>query len=209
MKRGFTLIELLVTITVLAILVTIIVVLVDPAEIFRKTRDARRMADLASIREALTFASVNSGGTFDLDGANSGTCSDEAAKTIYVSVPLDVSLHAAPSGWVWRQVAKNSIALVNGSGWISANFTGAAGGSPIFNLPVDPRNTSSTNSGQRFFYSYACRRGDGKIEINARFESADIGPGGQDDKSIIDGGDVDTVYELGSASNVLPIAGVY
>ena len=207
--HGFTLIELLVTITILAILITIIVVLIDPAEIFKKTRDARRIADLSGMRDALTFVSVASGGVFDADGGNISTCSDEGSRSVYVSAPQEITMHSAPSGWMWKQVAKVFIATVGGTGWIPVNFTGVTGGSSLFNLPIDPRNVDSPSVGSRFFYSYACRRADSKFELNAKLESADFGPGGGDDKSVIDGGDVSDVYEIGSSANILPTSGVY
>ncbi len=207
--KGFTLIELLVTITMLAIIITIIVVLIDPAEIFRKTRDTRRMADLSAIRDALTYNIVSSGGTADLDGANSSSCSDEGSKSVYVSIPAETTMYAAPTGWSWRQAVKNSLAATNGAGWVPVNFQSFSGGSPIFNLPVDPRNVISTLPGQRYFYSYACRRSDSKFELNTRFESNEFGPGGTEDKAVLDGGDVPDVYELGAASNILPSSGVY
>lgn len=205
-RRGFTLIELLITLTVLAILVITIVVILDPGEIFKKTRDTRRFADLQALRSAISFG-IAAGAALDLDGSNQNTCSDETGKAVYVSIPSAVSMHLAPTGWSFKQAPEAQLGDTDGGGWVPIDFTQLPGGSPLFNLPLDPRNEETGSS--HFFYSYGCAKSSGKFELNARLESESFGPGGKEDRSKLDGGDVDTVYETGTDPKILPTSGVY
>lgn len=51
--RGFTLIELITAIGVLVVMLSVSLIVLQPAEQFRKTRDAKRKSDLAQIQRAL------------------------------------------------------------------------------------------------------------------------------------------------------------
>ena len=53
LKKGFTLIELLIVIGILAVLATVTVLVLNPAELFRQARDSQRLADLGAVRGAL------------------------------------------------------------------------------------------------------------------------------------------------------------
>ena len=53
LNKGFTLIELLVVIAILSILATLMVLAINPAEAQRKSRDATRLSDLATMRKAI------------------------------------------------------------------------------------------------------------------------------------------------------------
>ncbi len=52
-SRGFSLVELLVVIAIIGVLVTIVIVAIDPLTLIRDSRDARRRTDLQAIRTAL------------------------------------------------------------------------------------------------------------------------------------------------------------
>lgn len=54
--RGFTLIELLIVIAIISTLATVLVVIVNPAEMTRKARDSRRISDLSTIKRAIDLA---------------------------------------------------------------------------------------------------------------------------------------------------------
>lgn len=58
-NKGFTLIELLVVIAILSILATLVVLAINPAEAQRKSRDATRLSDLATVRKAIDLAIAN------------------------------------------------------------------------------------------------------------------------------------------------------
>jgi prepilin-type N-terminal cleavage/methylation domain-containing protein len=54
--KGVTLIELLITIGIISTLAVVLVTLINPAETGRKSRDAKRMSDLATIKRAIDMA---------------------------------------------------------------------------------------------------------------------------------------------------------
>ncbi len=53
--KGFTLIELLVVIAILAVLMSVVVITINPAEMLKKSRDSRRVSDLDALRTALNL----------------------------------------------------------------------------------------------------------------------------------------------------------
>lgn len=54
--KGVTLIELLITIGIISTLAVVLVTLINPVETGRKSRDAKRMSDLATIKRAIDMA---------------------------------------------------------------------------------------------------------------------------------------------------------
>jgi len=68
-KKGFTLVELMIVIAVLAILASIVLFALNPAEVFKKTRDAQRLSDLRTISGAITYY-VSLGNTICQSGTN-------------------------------------------------------------------------------------------------------------------------------------------
>jgi len=59
LKKGFTLVELLVVVAILGILAAILILAINPAEAQRKSRDATRLSDLATIRQAIDLSVAN------------------------------------------------------------------------------------------------------------------------------------------------------
>ncbi|MCD6086135.1 type II secretion system protein [bacterium] len=78
--KSFTLLELLIVIAVLAILTAVVLIVINPAEYLKKTRDARRITDLRSLNESLGLYLAEYGDT-DMGSPN----------TVYISLPSDDS----------------------------------------------------------------------------------------------------------------------
>jgi len=53
--KGFILLELLIVIAILAILTTVIILVLNPAEALRKTRDTQRVTDLDNLKTVLSL----------------------------------------------------------------------------------------------------------------------------------------------------------
>lgn len=193
-KKGFTLLELLIVIAILAVLATAVILIINPAEYLKQSRDARRLADLDNISKAVNF--------FDLD--NPGIISSTSSSIVYVSVPdttstcANLGLPALPTGYSYSCVTSNNLNKIDGTGWIPLNFTKISGGSPISSLPIDPVNSTSS----RNYYSYIQ---GGSFELAASFESASYKMGGDKDKASTDQGSYPDLYEVGSNLTLLPI----
>lgn len=153
---GFTLIELLIVIGILAVLATITVLVLNPAQLFAQARDSQRITELQTINRALQFAQLE------------GVTAFGTAQTVYVSIPdtsptcANLSLPPLTSGWLYACKDAASYRLPNGAGWMPVNFSGlTSGGLSI--LPVDPVNTVVGD----YYYTYLA----GSWALTARFES--------------------------------------
>ncbi len=170
MKKGFTLLELLIVIAILAILATVVILVLNPAEYLKQTRDARRMSDLGTVRDSI-----------NLFLATTSTPGLTAATTCTVT---------ACTGCPLGTCTANLITLTNGTGWVNVNFNSLTNGSPISKLPLDPTN-STTN-----YYAYRGWTDAGsnpQFELDTVLESAKYSP-----NNGTDGGNQASWYELGS-----------
>ena len=193
--RGFTLVELLIVIGILVVLATVVVLTLNPAEIFRQARDSKRVSDLETLRSAIVF---------------------------YLSTVADPTLFdgaACPATYLNSYLGNPGI---DGGGWISnLNFTEDAngdlvpGGPAISMLPLDPINIDEpvalpdgfyvADTGDRF-YSFICGDTSANFKLVANMESARYSSGGPDDLESTDGGNnivdlagsTDVVYETGT-----------
>ena len=52
-EKGFTLLELLIVVGIIAILSVALILVLNPAETLKKSRDAQRISDLATMKTAL------------------------------------------------------------------------------------------------------------------------------------------------------------
>jgi prepilin-type N-terminal cleavage/methylation domain-containing protein len=214
-KRGFTLLELLIVVAIMAILSVVMIIILDPAETLKKSRDSQRMSDLNTLKTAigiyLTATSspqLDNYGAFCLDGGSTAKISYSASGVACTaSAPTaGTDAYGTFSANLCNSPTTANLNKVNGSGWIPVPFTGLTGGSPISNLPIDPINSATaTPSVTALVYRYACQEtGSGSkpgkaFELNARLESAAYGPSGEEDKSARDGGDNDGLYEVGNS----------
>lgn len=145
MKKGFTLIELLVVIGILAILTAAVVVVLNPAELLRQSRDAQRLSDLDSVRSAISLYLA----TASLPALGAGPeC------TVGILQPDGVGA-----------CTTNATTIVTGTGWVLAALSDTLGGSPLSALPLDPVEDAT------YFYAYAGDATDLNFELNANLES--------------------------------------
>lgn len=117
--EGFTLIELLVVIAIIAILASVILIVINPIEINRKTRDALRLSDLASLQQAIIAAT------------------QDHKKTVQELLCFGVTPPCQGSSFPQSSTTRNS----NGTGWVMVNFKDSGFLSyPV--LPIDPANNA-------------------------------------------------------------------
>ena len=184
-SKSFTLIELLVVIGILAILTAAVVVVLNPAEYLKQARDTTRMNDLGQINQALTVLE------------SQGVTSFGTANTVYVSIPDNASstcgslgLPTLPSSYNYHCVTASNLQNINGTGWISVDFTQSTA-LAFSNLPIDPTNTTSTGD----YYTYTP---GGSWELTALMEAQ------KHNAAIADGGAYPGLYEKGTNLKLMP-----
>lgn len=190
--KSFTLIELLIVIAILALLMSIIIITLNPSELLKQTRDTKRISNLKSINNALSIFQ-----------ATKPTTSMGTSSIVYISVPdsssscANLGLPTLPAGYTYTCSTTANYKKTDGTGWIPVNFDSLDIGSPLSSLPIDPTNTTSTN----LFYTYTT---GGSWELNAILESSKQKLSGGDDKTSVDGGDSYSTYEIGTDLTLAP-----
>jgi prepilin-type N-terminal cleavage/methylation domain-containing protein len=190
MKKGFTLIELLIVIAILAILATVVVLVLNPAQLLAESRDGQRLSDMSTLNTALALYSTTASSP-DLDGTGALACATDCFTNIGGMAANCGGRHA-----VARETTTDTDRTVDGTGWIPVVLTDTSGGAPISVLPIDPSQSTT------YFYSYACDNTAKTWELDANLESTRYSNGGGDDKESTDGGSVTTVYEIGNDSGL-------
>jgi len=188
-SNSFTLIELLIVIGILAILTAAVVVVLNPAELLKQSRDSKRMQDLSSIDSTIQTLQAL---VPDID---LGT-----ASTVYVSIAdtsstcSNLGLPTLPSGWAYNCVTETNLHKTDGNGWIPINFQDSLSGGAIqlSSLPIDPTNTTSTG----LYYTYTP---GGSYELTAQIESDKYA-----NNSAKDGGVDPAQYEKGTDLTLSP-----
>lgn len=211
-EAGFTLLELLIVVSIIAILSVALVVVLDPAETLRKSRDAQRISDMTSMKTALglylTSTTTPYLGAATAGALNNTNCvanTGTAISKIMYSLPSATSLAGDTTlDGVATAVQVATPALVDGAGWIPVMFENLTGGSPISNLPVDPINTVATPAtvaNTDLVYRYACSISPLSFEINAQLESTAYKT--TEDKRASDGGNSANYYEIGTNLKIM------
>jgi len=182
--KGFTLIELLIVIGILAVLATTVLLVLNPAQMVKQSRDGNRMVELQSINKALLLFQ-----SFGGSSESMGTHGD-----VYVSLPSsnsdcsDLGLPVLSTGSYHCATASN-YRNTDGTGWIPVNFTSiqSNAGSLFANLPIDPVNTVAND----YYYTYI----PGSWALSATMESEKYLAA----NAVNDGGQLDTRFEVGNS----------
>ncbi len=191
-KKGFTLIELLIVIGILAVLATVTVLVLNPAQLFAQARDSQRIQDLSTLSGAINLY-ITTTTSPDLDGPD-GTFS--CASNFGATLTTGTASTSMDGG----DVSQQGVFAIDGTGWVPIDFTSmsSVGGSPIPTLPRDPSNTG-TAAPNGLYYQYKCDNTNDWYEFNANLESIRYSNGGADDRESTDGGDNSAYYETGNA----------
>lgn len=178
MKKGFTLIELLVVIGILAILTAAVVVVLNPAELLRQSRDAQRLSDFDALRSAISLY-LSTATTPSFGGSN-------VAYTELTGGATCQSLTMAGC-------SARAITAIDGTGWVPINFnelTTVGLTPPLSALPTDPTNLGS------YYYAGAFTGASTNLyyELDSKLESTKYST-----RMASDGGTSSTTYEVGNA----------
>lgn len=188
---SFTLIELLIVIGILAVLIAGVIVVLNPLEYLRQSRDTKRIADLISLDKSLGILETQ------------GDIYLGTSTVVYVSIAdtsdtcANLGLPTLPSGYSYSCVTSANLQNTDGTGWVPVDFS-SGGITQFSSLPVDPTNTTST----RQYYTYIP---GGSWHIASPLESTKYKLGGEGDKTSSDGGKYTGLYEVGSNKTLLPI----
>ncbi|MDD5547477.1 MAG: prepilin-type N-terminal cleavage/methylation domain-containing protein [Candidatus Pacebacteria bacterium] len=145
-RASFTMVELVVVLGILAVLSTVAVLALRPDQLFKQSRDSKRLSDLQTIHSALALYLG-----FSLTGFGD-------ANKVYVSVPdtsatcANLALPDLPDGWTYVCKPTATYRNIDGTGWIPVDLSllFANTGSIFSSLPVDSVN--SVVDGQYYTY---------------------------------------------------------
>lgn len=190
-QKGFTLIELLIVLALIAILFAILIVIIKPAEIFKRGRDSQRISDLTKLAAATDAFLAEQASNPNLQWPSRGNCSS----TIFFSI----STTSTPSGWpllpLGFSATGTTSTLTKGNGWVPINFSAVS----ILNLsqlPLDPQNDAKTIDGVARAYSFAC---DDKYN----YEFATYPENTTTVGTANDGGNQNNLFEIGPGRSFL------
>jgi prepilin-type N-terminal cleavage/methylation domain-containing protein len=178
-RSGFTLIELLIVIGIIAILATVAVIVINPAELFARARDTERINEIQGINRGMQYV--------ELYGLAQGS-----PQTVYVSLPdssptcASYILPALTSGWSYACAPSATYQKADGTGWIPVDFAQLETGS-FSVLPIDPANTDTDG----YYYTYTP---GGSWVLTAGLESAQQ----LSAAAVTDDGSDERRFELGS-----------
>ncbi len=179
---GFTLIELLIVVGILSILATATLLVINPVQLVKQSRDGNRIAEINQLNGALLLYQSFGGST------SMGTHGD-----VYVSLPSaqadcsDLGLPVLSSGQYHCSDFEH-YRNIDGNGWIPVNLSSvqSSAGTLFSSLPIDPVNTVANG----YYYTYI----PGSWALSATLESDKY----LSSTAINDGGVSDTRFELGN-----------
>lgn len=196
-QKGFTLLELLIVIAILAILSAVTVIVLNPAEILRKSRDSQRISDLSTMKTAIGYYLVSTSSP-DIDFGGTRCSGDGGTFSTFSHV---TSVQATTTS---ASVATTSRA-VDGTGWIQVKLSELSGGSPLGAWPIDPNPSVATASGDAaHYYAYLCKS-DLTFTLFANMESGFYKNLGAGDAESQDGGSLAGVREDGTTFSLVSV----
>jgi len=193
-KKGFTLIELLVVMGILGILMAVTILVINPTEYLKRSRDTQRINDLNAVSSAIGLAVANGD-----DLAPQTVCFATVAST--PAIVCNSGASTAPT--------LGDRTTAGTAGWIrGVDLSGSLGV-----LPYDPKNTAD------MFYLFTSSATGYELDASM-LESAYYTYGGTSVASATDGGNANTgagctttvtgsyvstcKYEVGSNLNLIP-----
>jgi prepilin-type N-terminal cleavage/methylation domain-containing protein len=190
-QRGFTLIELLIVIAIVSILAVVVVLVLNPSELLRQSRDSSRISDLTNLKHAiLLYLTDNPSGTLASSTINYGACYLSTVSgngTTSLNCGMFTNTYAAAAS-----TTKVLYKKIDSTGWIPIDFRLSIG-APLGNLPADPINNA------QYYYAYAATTTGGKFfEIDASLESQKYSFNGSKDVESTDGGNSTGTFEAGN-----------
>jgi|GEM_PF-515071 len=189
-QKAFTLIELLIVIGILAILATVVLLVINPAQLIKQTRDANRLTELNQIDKALALFE-------SFGGTNMGL-----PNNVYVSIPCDqadfINLPVLSPGYVYACSSSANFRKTNGSGWLPVDLTSiqSQAGNLFSALPIDPINIVAGG----LYYTYI----KGSWALSAAMESERYTSA----NTINDGGLILNRFETGNHLSLNQLASV-
>lgn len=116
--KGFTLVELLVVIAIIGVLASVIILMINPIELMKRSRDTARLKDLENLQQVINV-------------------------TLQEGTTSLVNILCKESGSYPCTGKSNSDSrLTNGTGWIKTNLA-AQNSVTVATLPVDPINDTT------------------------------------------------------------------
>ncbi len=176
MKRGFTLIELLIVIGILAILATIVILILNPAQILAQARDSQRLSDLGSVKSAIVLYQSTATST-NISATTTATLSSVAGVPCPFTAPsvsLCAGAYSALQAATGTQVTGVPIGQVQP--WVPIAFTQTSGGSSIPALPLDPLNIFTYDATNPYYYAYVGDNNAKTFKVEGHLESVKYQP---------------------------------
>lgn len=205
--KGFTLLELLIVIAILSILAMALILVLNPAETLKKSRDSQRMADLSTIKTAIGLYLTNvTSPDLSTDATDNARCVNGSgtASVFYSAAITDTDVAGSTGNVADANAGKGDIDGANG--WLPINLTSISSGAPISNYPLDPVNsavngtsTAAAVTNSALVYRYQCDATGLTYEVDATLESSELSA-----KMGTDGGDNANLYETGTKLTILP-----
>lgn len=197
-RASFTLIELLIVIAIIAVLATVVILALNPAQLLAESRDSNRLSDMKTLNQAISLYAEDVGGNMGNSSTTYVSVPDPAATSSAGTDCSSLGLPALPTGDVYHCVGPQYLTKVNGNGWIPIDFQSASYGSPLGSLPIDPVNSTST--GLYYTYTYG---GGNSYELTAPCEATKDQKGGACGN---DGGVSSLMDEAGTDLSLAPPA---